>query len=86
MKKKPKNCADALLDTLLDTAGVLVRTLHEAVLEKGADAAQVRSIKELAGTAKELTALVKNIGDRAEQQTAADSITVRFVSSEEYTN
>lgn len=86
MKKKPKNCADALLDSLLETAAALVRTLHEAATVKDSDAAQVRSIKELTGAAKELTALVRSIGERTSVQSASDEITVRFVNSDDYTN
>lgn len=86
MKKKPKNCADALLDCLLDCAGALVRTLHEAVTSENGDAAQVRSIKELTGAAKELTALVKSIGERTVEAAGADSIEVRFVDSDDYTH
>lgn len=86
MKKNPKKNADALLDTLLDTAEALVRTLHEAV--KGADGekTEIRSIKEWTGAAKELTALVKSLAERETQNAnAGDRITVRFLDAEEYT-
>ena len=86
MKKKTKRNADTLLDTLLETADALVRTLHEAVKEAESEKTEIRSIKEWTGAAKELTALVKSLGER-ETQTAdvGDRITVRFLEAEEYT-
>ena len=71
----------------METAGILVSTLHEAAKDEQVDSAKIRSIKELAGTAKELTALVKSIGEHVTAQTGGtDSITVRFMNAEEFTN
>ncbi len=86
MKKNPKKNADALLDTLLETAEALVRTLHEAVKEADGDKTEIRSIKEWTGAAKELTALVKSLGEREAQKSAeTNRITVRFLDAEEFT-
>ncbi len=87
MKKKPKISADSLLDTLLETAEALVRTLHEEVRQAEQTKAELRSIKEWTGAAKELTALVKSLGERETRQTAqSNRITVRFMDAEDYTN
>ncbi|MBQ3087335.1 MAG: hypothetical protein IKM24_07950 [Clostridia bacterium] len=87
MKKKPKISADGLLDTLLETAEALVRTLHEEVRQAEQTKAELRSIKEWTGAAKELTALVKSLGERETRQTAqSNRITVRFMDAEDYTN
>ncbi len=86
MKKNPKKNADALLDILLDTAESLVRTLHEAVKQADGDKTEIRSIKEWTGAAKELTALVKSLGERETQAASTgDRITVRFLEAEEFT-
>lgn len=86
LKKKPKVSADALLDTLLMTADALVRTLHEAVNGENGEKAEIRSIKEWTSAAKELTALVKSLGERETQKSAeANRITVRFLEAEEFT-
>lgn len=87
MKKKPKISADGLLDTLLETAEALVRTLHEEVRQAEQTKAELRSIKEWTGAAKELTALVKSLGERETRQTEqSNRITVRFMDAEDYTN
>lgn len=86
MKKKPKVSADSLLDTLLETAEALVRTLHEAVKEADGEKAEIRSIKEWTGAAKELTALVRSLGEHeSERRPVGDRITVRFLDAEEFT-
>lgn len=86
MKKKPKVSADSLLDTLLDTADALVRTLHEAVKQADGEKAEIRSIKEWTGAAKELTALVRSLGERDTQKDpVGERITVRFLDTEEFT-
>ena len=86
MKKNPKKNADALLDTLLDTAEALVRTLHEEVRGADGEKAEIRSIKEWTGAAKELTALVRSLGERdAEKTFDGERITVRFLDAEEFT-
>lgn len=86
MKKRPKVSADSLLDTLLLTADALVRTLHEAVIGENGEPAEIRSIKEWTGAAKELTALVKSLGERETQKSAeTNRITVRFLDAEEFT-
>ena len=87
MKKKPKISADGLLDTLLETAEALVRTLHEEVRQAEQTKAELRSIKEWTGAAKELTSLVKSLGERETRQTEqVNRITVRFMDAEDYTN
>lgn len=86
MKKKPKVSADALLDTLLLTADALVRTLHQEVSGADGEKAEIRSVKEWTAAAKELTALVKSLGERETQKSAeANRITVRFLDAEEFT-
>ena len=86
MKRKPKISADALLDTLLETADALVRTLHTAVQNSDGEQAEIRSIKEWTAAAKELTALVKSLGERETQLSAEHNrITVRFLDAEDFT-
>ncbi len=86
LKKKPNVSADALLDTLLLTADVLVRTLHESVSREGGEKAELRSIKEWTSAAKELTALVRSLSERETQNSAEiNRITVRFLDAEEFT-
>ena len=86
MKKKPKISADSLLDSLLETAEALVRTLHEEVQQAQQEKTEIRSIKEWTGVAKELTSLVKSLGERETRQTEqTNRITVRFLDAEEFT-
>ena len=86
MKRKPKISADVLLDTLLETADALVRTLHMAVQQADDRQAEIRSIKEWTSAAKELSALVKSLGERETQHSAeTNRITVRFLDAEDFT-
>ncbi len=87
MKKKPKISADSLLDSLLETAEALVRTLHEEVRQTQQEKTEIRSIKEWTGAAKELTSLVKSLGERETRQTEqVNRITVRFMDAGDFTD
>ena len=84
--KRKKVSADDLLDTLSETAGMLVKALHEAIKREKREKPEIRSIKEWTGAAKELTALVKSLGEQEAQsmESRQQTVVVEFGSSIEF--